>query len=241
MTLLIENAGSNGPRPLTYSFDIATDTAFSNKVFSRDGIAQGEGGRTSLRMTDTLATGHTYYWRVRAQDGANTGPYATPMAFDIFTPIVIGVPGLTAPAPNSTVLTLRPTFTLANAPRSGPIGTITYLIELADSDSFANKVATWTAAETPNQTNLVSPVDLGVRQGVLLARARLRSDDARAVVEYPGVPDARRAGAGLHARAVAPSRARAQRRDQPELRDHPQLASGRRRAGRRRRRCRAST
>ena len=115
----------------------------------------------SLRMIDTLATGHTYYWRVRAQDGANTGPYATPMAFDIFTPIVDrACPGLTAPAPNSTVLVLRPTFTLADAPKSGPTGTITYLIELADSDSFANKVATWTAAETPNQTNMVSPADL---------------------------------------------------------------------------------
>jgi hypothetical protein len=161
VTLLIENAGSNGPRPLSYAFDIATDTGFSNKVFSREGVTQGEGGRTSLRMPDSLATGHTYYWRVRAYDGANTGPYATPMAFDIFTPIVINVPGLTAPAANSTVLSLRPTFTLTNATRSGPVGAITYLIELADSDSFANKVATWTVAETPNQTNLVSPVDLG--------------------------------------------------------------------------------
>ena len=89
VTLLVENAGSNGPRPLSYSFDIATDAAFNNKVFSRDGIVQGEGGRTSLRMTDVLATGHTYYWRVRAQDGANTGPYANPAAFSIFTPIVI--------------------------------------------------------------------------------------------------------------------------------------------------------
>src|SRR4051794_32577623 len=42
VTLLIENAGSNGPRPLSYSFDIATDVAFNNKVFSRDGITPGE-------------------------------------------------------------------------------------------------------------------------------------------------------------------------------------------------------
>ena len=160
VTLLIENAGSNGPRPLTYSFDIATDAGFSNKVFSRDGVTPGDNGRTSLKMTDALATGHTYYWRVRALDGANTGPWATPAAFDIFTPIVIDIPGLTAPAANSTVLTLRPTFTLTNAPRSGPAGAITYLIELADNDSYANKAATWTASETPNQTTLVSPVDL---------------------------------------------------------------------------------
>lgn len=160
VTLLIENAGSNGPRPLSYSFDIATDTAFNTIVFSRDGIPQGEGGRTSLRMPDALATGRTYYWRARALDGANTGPYATPAAFTIFTPIVIDVPGLSSPAPNTTVLNLRPTFTLANAPRSGPAGAITYLIELADSDSFANKVASWSVAETPSQTTTVSPVDL---------------------------------------------------------------------------------
>ena len=160
VTLLVENAGSNGPRPLSYSFDIATDTAFANVVFSRDGITQGEGGRTSLRMTDTLATGRTYYWRARAQDGANTGPYATPAAFTIFTPIVIDVPVLTAPAPNSTVLNLKPTFTIGNAPRSGPVGAITYLIELAESDSFANKVATWTVPEQANQTTTISPADL---------------------------------------------------------------------------------
>jgi hypothetical protein len=161
VTLLIENAGSNGPRPLSYSFDIATDTAFSNVVFSRQGVAPGEAGRTSLRMSDALATGRTYYWRVRAQDGANIGPYATPAAFTIFTPIVIEVPGLSAPAPNSTVASLRPTFTIANAPRSGPVGAINYLIELADSDSFANKVAAWNAAEAPNTTSTPSPLDLG--------------------------------------------------------------------------------
>jgi hypothetical protein len=160
VTLLIENAGTSGVRPLSYSFDIATDAAFTSKVFSRDGIAQGDAGRTSLRMSDALASGHTYYWRARAQDGANAGPYAAPAAFDVFTPIVIDVPGLMSPAPNTTVLNPRPTFTITDAPRSGPVGAITYLIELADGDAFTNKAATWTAAETPNQTVLTSPVDL---------------------------------------------------------------------------------
>ena len=160
VTLLVENAGSTGVRPLTYSFDIAIDAAFNNKVFSREGIAQGDAGRTSLRLSDALASGRTYYWRARAQDGANTGPYAAPVAFDVFTPIVIDVPGLMSPAPNTTVLNLRPTFTISDAPRSGPVGAITYLIEVADGDAFTNKAATWTAAETPNQTVLTSPVDL---------------------------------------------------------------------------------
>src|SRR4029078_3409511 len=52
------------------------------------------------------------------------------------------------------------TFTISNAPRSGPVGAMSYLIEVADSDSFANKAATWSVAETPNQTTAVSPVDL---------------------------------------------------------------------------------
>ena len=111
-------------------------------------------------MTDTLATGRSYYWRARAQDGANTGPYATPAASTSSrrsSSTCRGWPRRRRMRPS---LDLRPTFTLANAPRSGPVGAITYLIELADSDSFANKVATWTAAETPNQTSMVSPVDL---------------------------------------------------------------------------------
>jgi hypothetical protein len=160
VTLLIENAGSTGPRPLTYSFDIATDAAFSNKVFTRDGITPGDGGRTSLRLSDALATGHTYFWRARAQDGANTGPYAAPTSFDVFTPIVLAVPGLLSPAPNSTVLAVRPSFTLTDSARSGPVGAITYLIDLADSDAFTNKMATWTAPEAANQTVMTSPVDL---------------------------------------------------------------------------------
>ena len=160
VTLLIENAGSTGVRPLSYSFDIATDSAFTNKVFSRDSIAPGDAGRTSLRLPDALASGRTYHWRARAQDGANTGPYSAAAAFDVFTPIVIAPPVMVSPAPNSTVLSLRPAFVINDSARSGPAGAITYLIDLADSDSFSNKVATWTAVETPNQTTLTSQVDL---------------------------------------------------------------------------------
>lgn len=160
ITLLIENASSNGVRPLNYAFEVATDANFSNKVFSRDNITPGDGGRTSLRLPDPLQTGRTYYWRSRAQDGANASAYAAASSFDVFTPIVIEAPGLLSPAENSTVSSLRPRFTIANAPRSGPVGNLTYLIEVADSDAFTNKMATWTVGEQPNQTNLDMPSDL---------------------------------------------------------------------------------
>jgi hypothetical protein len=159
VTLLIENAGSNGPRPLSYDFEVATDANFNNKVFAREAIAPGDGGRTSLRLPDPLGTGRTYFWRARAEDGANTGPYAPAADFSVFTPIIIGEPGPSSPAPNALVDSLRPTLMVADAPRSGPAGAISYLVELGDSDAFANKI-TWTASEQPNQTPLIPPTDL---------------------------------------------------------------------------------
>src|SRR4029453_12770585 len=130
VTLLIENASSNGVRPLSYVFEVATDANFTNKVFARDKIAPGDSGRTSLRLPDPLGTGRTYYWRSRADDGANASAYSTPNAFDVFTPIVIQAPVLVAPSENSTVGGLRPKFTINNSERSGPAGNLTYLIEV---------------------------------------------------------------------------------------------------------------
>src|SRR5437763_15227881 len=60
VTLLIENSSTTGVRPLSYAFEIATDAAFNSKIFARDGIAPGDGGRTSLRLPDALQTGRTY-------------------------------------------------------------------------------------------------------------------------------------------------------------------------------------
>jgi hypothetical protein len=160
ITLLVENASSNGVRPLTYVFDVATDAGFTNKVFSRDKIAPGDGGRTSLKLPDPLATGRTYYWRAHAEDGANTGTPSAATNFDVFTPIVINAPTLVSPGPNATVDGIRPKFTINNATRSGPVGVISYLIEVADGDSFTNKIASWTSGEQPNQTTFTIPVDL---------------------------------------------------------------------------------
>ena len=159
LTLLAENAGSNGPRPLTYDFEVAVDAGFSNKVFVVEGVTPGSGGRTSVRLADRLAPEHSYYWHVRAKDGANTGPYSAPASFDVFTVIVIESPAPVAPGPNVDGQPLRPTFVVNNAAHSGPVGSLSYLFELADSDSFANK-AFLTVPEQANQTSLTSPQDL---------------------------------------------------------------------------------
>jgi hypothetical protein len=160
VTLLAENSGTNGVRPLTYVFEVATDAGFTNKVFLREGVAPGEGGRTSVRLPDRLAPERTYFWRAHAEDGANTGPNSDAAPFDVFTPIVIREPRLAAPAVNAIISSNRPTFVVTNAERSGPTGAINYAVEVADSETFVNKVAAWTASEQPNQTSLAVPVDL---------------------------------------------------------------------------------
>jgi len=159
VTLLAENASSSGVRPLTYVFEVATDTGFVNKVFVRDGVTPGDGGRTSLRLPDRLAPERSYYWHTRAQDGANTGPFSAPGAFDVFTPIVINPPPLVTPAVNAVLSTVRPKFVFGNATRSGPIGAINYVIEVADSDFFTNKLGVWIVPEQSGQTSFDAPSD----------------------------------------------------------------------------------
>jgi hypothetical protein len=158
--LLIQNSPTNGQRPLKYLFEVSSDTAFNTILFSRTDVAPGEGNRTSVKLPDAIATSRTYYWRARAYDGANTGPYSGFVHFNIYTPIVIGGPIPREPANGITVAGLSPTFVFTNAPRSGPVGPIVYTIEVADSDSFTNRFAVWTIPEQPNQTTLTAPSSL---------------------------------------------------------------------------------
>jgi hypothetical protein len=160
VTLTLSNAATTGVRPLNYLFEVATDAGFANKVFSRDGIVPGASGRTTLKLPNALAPERSYYWRARAQDGANTGPYSSAAFFNVFTPVVLAKPILQEPVANGTAATRQPVLRFANAPRSGPAGPITYEIQLADNEAFANVVGFWTVAETAGQTSLACPVAL---------------------------------------------------------------------------------
>ena len=141
LTLLIENASTSGVRPLSYFVEVALDAGFSNPVYTKASISPGEGGRTSLQLPEPLASERTYSWRARAQDGANTGPFSSAVHFVVFTPIVLGAPGMNSPPVNSRLPGRTPTFVLQNASRSGPAGPITYHIQVATDPGFGNVVA----------------------------------------------------------------------------------------------------
>jgi hypothetical protein len=156
VTLVFDNAASNGPRPLSYSVEVATDANFATKVFTRTGVAPGS-GRTSLRLPDRLAPERSYFWRARAEDGANTGDYSTAASFEVYTPKIIREPVPQAPINNVTVDSLRPTFVFANAFHSGPLGPISYVVEVALDYGFSETYTIGPVPEGAGQTTVQAP------------------------------------------------------------------------------------
>jgi hypothetical protein len=145
---------------LTYDFEIAADASFTNVVFTKTGVAPGDGGQTSLQLPDPLANAGTYYWHARAEDGANTGPYSAAAIFKVFVPVVIQAPVLVTPINNMLVSSVRPGFSWVNAQKTGPADAINYVGEVSDNQSFANKIMTWTVPEQGGQTSAGSTQDL---------------------------------------------------------------------------------
>jgi hypothetical protein len=152
VTLLIENASSTGVRPLYYRIELAADAGFTNILYANPNQAPGDGGRTSVQLPNALSSDRMYYWRARAEDGANTGPYASAQRFQILAPVVIDPPAPVAPVGDATVTTTSPVLRVNNAHRTGPAGSIVYRFELATSQSFSQLVGAVTIPEGPAQT-----------------------------------------------------------------------------------------
>lgn len=163
LTLLIENPGSNGQRPVTLAVEVASDEGFSTKVFTKAGIEQGPNGRTSVQMPSKLASDRTYFWRAKGQDGANQGPWSGAVKFSIYTPAALQPPSPRSPVGGETVDDVLPTFRFQNAGRSGDVGAITYVIEVSRNDSFSQTIASFTVKEeggVSGETTLTIPSPL---------------------------------------------------------------------------------
>src|SRR5947209_5034800 len=111
--LVIQNATTSGVRALSYTFEVAADSAFASKVFSRSKVPPGDTGKTSVTI-DKLPIGQSYYWRAWAEDGANTGAIAS-SAFDIYPKAVVNPPTPVSPINNAQVPTTTPPIVAANA------------------------------------------------------------------------------------------------------------------------------
>jgi hypothetical protein len=130
-TLLIENAGTTGERQLFLQVDVATDGTFQQLIHQAARVAPGGNGRTSYRLPEPLGAGRTYYWRSRATDGANTGPYSSVSNFSVVEPVTIEPP--TPLEPLGAIATNRPNFVVRNGKISGPAGAVVYRFEIGTS------------------------------------------------------------------------------------------------------------
>jgi hypothetical protein len=160
VTLTVQNATTTGVRPLTYTFEIATDPTFSAKIFSQTGIEPGAGGQTKFKLPQSLLPDRNYYWRTKADDGANASDFSAAAMFRVYTPVIIQPPVLKLPTDNATVDTRRPALVVTNATRTGPAGAIQYLFELATDGAMANKVFAVLVNEASTQTSYTGPSDL---------------------------------------------------------------------------------
>ena len=158
--LLVENASTNGQRPLSYTFQLASDAQFTNLVFARGGVAPGDGGRTSIQMTDRLPTGRSFFWRARAEDGANTGPYSAAVSFSIITPVVIDVPTPVEPVGGATISSTKPSFKIRNPSVSGPAGQIVLIVHVANDEAFGSLVAIYSVPAQGTETHFAPALEL---------------------------------------------------------------------------------
>lgn len=157
VTLTITNAQVSSSDAVTYTFEVASDLAFTNKVVSQD-VPQGSGSTTSLKL-GTLPAGSDYYWRTRTSAGGTVGVYGTPLKFTIGPAVTIQAPVPVSPV-GATGLSQRPTFTVINAVRTGPVTTISYRFDVAKANTFATIVASATVTEQSTRTSWTPTSDL---------------------------------------------------------------------------------
>jgi hypothetical protein len=156
-TLLIENAGSSGVRAIWLQLEVSTEASFGQLVHHADQITPGEGGRTTYRLPEPLGAGYTYYWRSRASDGANTGPYSPVSNFNVVPPVVIETPQPAEPSGN--INTNKPEFKARNATISGTTGVV-YRFQVSQQADFSQTTALLTAPPAANGLTVVTMGEL---------------------------------------------------------------------------------
>ena len=155
ITLTVQNATTT-KGAATYTFEVATDSAFSSKAQVKDNVAEGTNGQTTVKL-DALAANHDYYWHARVSSAGTTGLFGTTFKFTVGAAVVLDPPTLILPANGATTVGW-PIFRVADSSRNGTVGFIVYKFEVSTSASFATILLTQTVAETTGQTIFAPPV-----------------------------------------------------------------------------------
>jgi len=137
LRLIFNNASSNGERPFWYVVELASDAGFTNKVFANAKVTPAGGAQTSIVVDGTLTAERTYYWRVKADDGANASEFSSAAKFDLVVPIVIEAPVPMSPVSGLVASSTHPTLIVNNAGVQGRAGRVEYWFEVALDQAFA--------------------------------------------------------------------------------------------------------
>ena len=157
VTLVVRNAVST-QGAVTYTFEVAGDSAFATKIQTKDAVAEGGNGQTSVKL-DALTAARDFYWHARASGGGTNGAFGPVYKFTVGPAITLSTPVPIAPLTNATTVQ-RPALRVTNVTRTGPAGTITYRFEIATSAAFATVAVTGTVPEGVNETGFLPTTDL---------------------------------------------------------------------------------
>jgi hypothetical protein len=155
--LTVENANTNGVRPLSYTFEVASDSTFQSQVYARSKVTPGS-GTTSL-VLEPIPIGKAYFWRARAEDGANTGPYVT-ASFEVLPNPELGAPSLISPVDNERVSSPRPTLLMGAPSRNAAVGPLIYDLQIGLDVAFGQVISIGRFPEAGGQSTFTPNSDL---------------------------------------------------------------------------------
>jgi hypothetical protein len=176
LQLLFENSSSNSERPFWHVIELATDSGFSNKVYTSDKLSPGSNGRTAHRLP-ALDTGRVYFWRVKAEDGANSSGFSDLRSFEVLVPVVINAPTPLSPVSNQTTSSTAVQFVMTNGSVSASAGNVVYRVEVASDQGFGSIVA---AGQVPRSGGSTTSLPLNLPPGTQLFWRALGFDNQAA-------------------------------------------------------------
>jgi hypothetical protein len=183
VTLVAANAVITQGAAGVYTFEVATDASFATKAQTKDNVAEGASGQTSVRL-DVLPAARDYYWHVRATGGGTTGVFGPAYKFTVGPAVVVNAPVPIAPLTGAQT-GARPALRVINATKQGPAGAITYRFEIASSSTFSSIIVSATVAEGVNETGFIPTADLPI-QTTLFWRV-IATDASNGISSAPSV------------------------------------------------------
>lgn len=152
-TLVVMNSTDADGDPLKYDFFVSLDEEHNDIVAVVYGVPGGY-GQTDWTVEGLPGENQLHWWRARASDGYQDGPWSEPRAFwlDGYNDPP-GPFGLLSPDDGQTGLEQRPVFQWAPATDPDPGADLDYMVTIADNPGFSGA----TIADAGGDTTLLWP------------------------------------------------------------------------------------